>query len=238
MDRYTSDKYHADNDTWHVEDSPWKAKQIIRLLEKNQVQFNTVCEVGCGAGEILVQLNKELSYPNLSFHGYDIAPDVEPFWAERISNNIDFSLGDFTQTNELYDLLLMIDIIEHIEDYIGFLRQVRDRATYHVFNFPLEIFALKAMFGKKFVSSRRKYGHLHYFNKELCIELLEELDYEVVDFFYAPGALETIKSTTSMSKQSRWLDFPRRLFHSVSIDLTAKTLGGYSLFILTKTPST
>lgn len=29
---YTSGEYLEKNPTWHVEESPWKAKQVIRML--------------------------------------------------------------------------------------------------------------------------------------------------------------------------------------------------------------
>ena len=49
---YLDGTYLEHKPTWHVEDSPWKAKQIHTILSKNNIKPNTVCEVGCGAGEI------------------------------------------------------------------------------------------------------------------------------------------------------------------------------------------
>lgn len=58
-DRYTGGDYLADNPGWHVADSAWKAEQILAGLGPARVQ--TVCEVGCGAGEVLVQLQRRLA---------------------------------------------------------------------------------------------------------------------------------------------------------------------------------
>jgi ubiquinone/menaquinone biosynthesis C-methylase UbiE len=57
---YVSGEYLQNNPMWHVEDSPWKAKQILKILGRNNIAPGTICEVGCGAGEILAQLQHEM----------------------------------------------------------------------------------------------------------------------------------------------------------------------------------
>ena len=66
---YISNEYLEKNPTWHVEDSPWKAKQILRIIENNNLQPNSICEIGCGGGEILHQLFLQMNN-NISFIGY------------------------------------------------------------------------------------------------------------------------------------------------------------------------
>lgn len=56
---YTDGKYLQENPTWHLEDSPWKAEHILRMMQKNQLMPRSICEVGCGAGGILQQLTKK-----------------------------------------------------------------------------------------------------------------------------------------------------------------------------------
>ena len=53
---YTRGAHLENNPTWHVENSPWKAQQIIKMMKRNDIRPKTVCEVGCRAGEILRQL--------------------------------------------------------------------------------------------------------------------------------------------------------------------------------------
>jgi len=57
---YLDGEYIAKNPEWHVEESPWKARQILRMLRKNHLAPKTVCDVGCGAGEVLRQLHEHL----------------------------------------------------------------------------------------------------------------------------------------------------------------------------------
>ena len=134
MTIYEDEKYLSENKTWHIEDSPWKAIQILKLINEHDAELSisdvdTICEVGCGAGEILAQLSNHL--PNsINFFGYDISPQLQNMWKERQSEKIKFICKDFLTSTEHYDILMFVDIIEHIEDYIGFLRKTKNRGTY------------------------------------------------------------------------------------------------------------
>ena len=44
-----------------------------------------------------------------------------------------------------YDLILCIDVFEHVEDYIGFLKTLKNKSKYHIFNIPLDMCALKVL---------------------------------------------------------------------------------------------
>lgn len=233
MNIYATGEYKTQNDTWHVEDSAWKAEQIYKLLQKNNISAKTYCEIGCGAGEILVQLSQKLP-DSSSFFGYDIAPQLKDFWQARAKDNIEFYSRDFLETDSYYDVLMFIDIIEHIEDYLGFLKKIKNKGELKIFNFPLELFAVKALLGHKFLDSRQKYGHLHYFNKDICLAVLQELNFEIIDYFYAPSAIDLAETSKSISFGSKLLKLPRIMLSKLSVDLTAKSLGGYSLFILSR----
>ncbi len=73
--RYVGGEYLGHNPTWHVEDSAWKAEQILAALKRNGLHPATVCEVGCGAGEILSQLHARLP-SHVVFTGYEISPQA------------------------------------------------------------------------------------------------------------------------------------------------------------------
>ena len=52
---YNDGEYLKNNPMWHIEDSEWKAEQISKIISRTNLQLKKVCEVGCGAGEILNQ---------------------------------------------------------------------------------------------------------------------------------------------------------------------------------------
>ncbi len=74
-DIYNDQTYLRNNPSWGEEDAPMKADAITRLLLKNNIDFKTVAEAGCGSGEILVQL--ENKFPETEkFYGFDISKDA------------------------------------------------------------------------------------------------------------------------------------------------------------------
>ena len=43
------------------------------------------------------------------------------------------------KVTHIFDLLLMLDVFEHVEDYIGLLRAVRSKAKQKLFHIPLDL---------------------------------------------------------------------------------------------------
>jgi hypothetical protein len=40
---YQDGQYFETNQSWHIEDSPWKANQILKMLSQNNLMPKTVC---------------------------------------------------------------------------------------------------------------------------------------------------------------------------------------------------
>ncbi|MGZ4848541.1 MAG: class I SAM-dependent methyltransferase, partial [Halobacteriota archaeon] len=112
---YTSGEYLDTHPSWHVDDSRWKARQILKMTRNHDLAPRTVCEVGCGAGEILRQLQDRMS-EDCAFFGYEISPQALQLCERRSNDRLHFTLADITQETRTFDLLLFIDVIEHIED--------------------------------------------------------------------------------------------------------------------------
>jgi len=58
---YTTGDYLKHNPTWHEEDAPWKARQIAQNMSDNAIEPNSMCEVGCGTGQILLELSEKFA---------------------------------------------------------------------------------------------------------------------------------------------------------------------------------
>ena len=69
---YTRGEYLQKNPTGHLEDSPWKAVQVFRMIQRRNLAPKSICEVGCGAGEILKQLQDRMD-EDCTFCGYEIS---------------------------------------------------------------------------------------------------------------------------------------------------------------------
>lgn len=225
---YSDGAYLTKNPSWHVEDSPWKARQIERILRKNTVTPRTLAEVGCGAGEILVQLQRV--FPETDYSGFEISPQAFSLCRERESSRIHFYLKDLLEEKEYFDVLLVIDVFEHIDDYLGFLRRVKNRAQFKVFHIPLDL-SLQTLFRvNPILKQRDSVGHLHYFFKDTALATLKHCGYEVIDSFYTAAGVDK----TDLSIGGRLLKLPRRFMFNVNADLTVRILGGYSLLVLAR----
>ena len=106
--------------TWHVEDSPWKAQQVVKILKRNSLVPRTIAEVGCGAGEVIRRVSQ--AFPEARCRGFEISPDAFEQTRGRETEDLTYSLCDVLRTTETFDLVLLMDVIEHVEDCFGFLR--------------------------------------------------------------------------------------------------------------------
>ena len=222
---YLDGGYLLKNPSFHVEDSPWKAAQIVRMLELRGLHPGRVAEVGCGAGEILVQLAGRL--PETRFDGYEISPQGFELARVRESERVRlFNLDFLEQGGEDYDLVLCIDVFEHVEDYFGFLRRLRRRGRAFLFHVPLDMNAQMVARGEPVSRVRRTVGHLHYFSKETALAGLGECGYRVEAWFFTANGVERPKSL-----RARLMKVPRRVCFAVAPEWTARVLGGYSLMV-------
>jgi SAM-dependent methyltransferase len=225
---YRDGNYLKANPSWHVEESPFKVKQIVRMMNRQNLVPRTVCDVGCGAGLVLADLQTHFPSDCVCW-GYEIAPEALAM-CEKVSNeNLRFRLCDIRsdECNIFFDLILMLDVFEHVEDYIGLVRAVRHKAKQKLFHIPLDL-SVQAVLRKNGLLMRRDHhAHLHYFTKETALRTLTDVGYAIVDCFYTPRCIEL--GDLLLQKIART---PRRLCFSVFPALTARVLGGYSLMVL------
>ena len=106
-DMYVNGEYLKHNPTWDVEDSAWKAESIYRFIQMHELKPVKICEVGCGCGEILSQLQKKV-HDNCLFTGYEVSPQAYNLCCQRKNERLRFELTDFTLDGDVtYDLHLI-----------------------------------------------------------------------------------------------------------------------------------
>jgi len=226
---YTDGAYLEKNPLWHMDESPFKVKQVLRMLEKNHLKPGTICEVGCGGGEVLRLLQQQMDAA-CRFVGYDISPQALELCKGKGNEKLTFVLGDVADTKDVcHDLILVLDVVEHVEDYFGLMRRIRPKAEWKMFHFPLDISVQAVLRRRGLLTRRELYGHIQYFTKETALETLKDAGYEIQDFFFTPRCIELAKQTIQ-----KIAILPRKICFALSPDLAVRILGGYSLMVLAR----
>jgi len=224
---YEDGTYLDKNPTWHEEDSVWKANHIKTIIEKNSLKANRICEIGCGAGEILNQLSENYD-SHTSFYGYEISPQAFEICSKKSKPNLTFTLMDLLDDNsEYFDIAMAIDVFEHVEDYFSFLRKLRKKAEYKIFHIPLELSVQTVFRSFPITKARKTVGHIHYFTKETALETLKDTGYEIIDHTYTCGSVE-------LPNRGWKGKIPRKMAFAVNKDFAARMFGGYALLVLAK----
>ncbi len=228
---YQNGQYIKNNPQWHQEDSAWKAQKVLEMIRKNNFNPLSICEVGCGVGEVLNQLY--LNFPNQAvFDGYEISQQAYNVAKTKQNERLNYHIQDlFEQNDKKYDLLLAIDVLEHIEDYFQFIRDCGKKAEYKIYHIPLEMHA-SAILRSRFSHARSSVGHIHYFCAQTALDVLKDCDQQIIDYFYTDITQASPKYNSTLKKCLA--NKSRFLLSKISLPFTAKLLGGYSLLVLTK----
>jgi len=199
----------------------------LRMLRQNNLSPKRICDVGCGAGEVLSQLQRNLN-DDCEFWGYDISPQAVSLARIRTNDRLHFKFANLkNEGTSVFDLILALDVMEHIEDCWSFLRQLKTKSNYKIFHIPLDL-SVQTVFRPGGLLKRRDlYGHLHYFTKQTALALLKDTGYQVLDYFYTPRSIDL-----GSERAEKLLNIPRRLLFSLNQDLTVRLFGGFSLLVL------
>lgn len=223
---YVDGSYAEQNPDWHQGDSPWKAQQIRKMIKRAGLKPQSICEIGCGAGAILATLQK--NNPECSFTGYEISPQAFQLAVSKSNQGLRFFRDTRPERGKTFDLVLVIDVMEHVEDCFDFLRKLQPHGQDFILHIPLDLSVLSVLREWPLMKRRRGVGHLHYFTKATALATLQDAGYQVRDYFYTK--IED-SHLPLKARIFRWLP-SAILSWVISQDSIVRIFGEYSLMVL------
>lgn len=233
LERYFNGDYAQKNPDWDSADAPWKAALVAKLLKEHGCQTTSLVEIGCGSGAVLAALRP--MFPDSSLAGFDIAPDAQRFWPQAAGGGIRFVLGDYLAMQEpVAEVVLVLDVLEHLGNPWEFLARLRDRSKLAVFHIPLDLSSSSVLRERPLLHVREKVGHLHYFTRGLALAMLDECGWEVLEARYTGAAFTAPKR----SLKTRLAGIARRAAFRLLGHAGVRLLGGETLIVLARPRST
>jgi len=226
---YIDGGYARQNPDWDRADAQWKADQVVRLLAAGKLAPRSVLEVGCGSGAVLGALRAAL--PKADLEGWDIAPDASRFWPQQ--PDVVFTQGDILEAPaSRHEVLLLLDVIEHVANPHDFLLRLAARAEHVVLHIPLDLSAASVLRETPLLGQRHQVGHIHYFTRGLALELLRECGYEVLQARFTGAHLRRRHSAAGRAASL----VRRATFALLGRETGVRLLGGDTLIVLARAP--
>jgi SAM-dependent methyltransferase len=229
-DIYNDNTYLKNNPDWHANDASFKTEQILKLLKKIPVSIQKIAEIGCGSGQILVELSHKLS-DQVAFYGFDISPDAINIAKEKETSRIKIENLDLVNESEefyFFDVLLVIDVLEHIDNYFKFLDGIIKKGKYTIFHIPLDLFIWSLFREKMLIESRERVGHIHHFTEDFIKNILEDHGFRILFQIYTEPIYEDKSFKEAVANKIR------KLLFKINKRFASKSIGGFSILLLTE----
>ncbi|MDP3989563.1 MAG: methyltransferase domain-containing protein [bacterium] len=173
-------EYIEKNSDLHNSDVSSKVSVINRLLPKIPIKIDSVVDVACGSGKILLEITKGLDIKKSM--GIDISKNmIEVAKTNDLEKIVEWINDDVYQVQRSdFDLVLAVDILEHIEKDIVLLNHIKKLGRFVILKVPIEKNILNNLikilsFG--YVDEQKytelKYGHIHHYSEKDIDKLIE-----------------------------------------------------------------
>lgn len=228
-DIYTNGAYWDENPTLHEEDQDYKYRNIIKIVkEANMPTPKSILDVGCGSGKLAYLLSKNY---NVDVLGIDLSKNNIDYARKTYAgNNLKFDVLNIDQILH-FDIAVVADVFEHINDYYIFLEKLSTKANYIIFNIPLDI-SVFGLFFNSVLQTRKRVRHVHYFYGDMILNILNEYKMKPIKYRYINNRIYALNNNE--------IGIIKKVAYTVIIGLsfligkkyTALIFGGYSMTVL------
>ncbi len=224
---YQSGEYLRQNESWHEEDADYKFRYLARLVDKHGLSPKVVLDAGCGTGRGSRLIAEHYG---ARVDGFDVSPQAIARARElNVVPLVRYHQAPIEQAPSHYDLGVSFDVFEHIDDYVGFLRELRRHAPRWIMHIPLDLNVFSVV-RDAHMTARSTFGHLHYFSETSALATLEYCGYSVRDVLHTPGFRQHMRTRPTLRSMPALL--PRMMLFRLSPRFCARWLGGVSLMVL------
>jgi trans-aconitate methyltransferase len=207
---YNNGQYFKTNPNLHLEDTEFKFSNLYEYLNMVELKDETIkiLDVGGGAG-VLGKFVADYFFKKaikVNFTALDLS---EKMLSEQKNNNphitnaLNISISDIP--NNYYDLVLMIDVIEHVENYESVAKKLSEISNNIIYNIPIEINLFDIlrnikMRGGYYKSQEKLIGHINRFSYDSSIRFIEKY-YDIVAIKFVGYYKHILKSENKNYKQ-------------------------------------
>lgn len=173
-DRYSSGDYGARHTDWHEQDASFKAREIEPYVRRAAAtdRIDTVVDIGCGTGSVLAHLVQgEVFSGRSTVQAFGVEPGDVRQSALSASAGMTIHRCTIDQVDETFDLALLIDVLEHLDDPRAMLRHVARRSRLLVVRQPL-LEGFGTFRHDHYRRQRDELGHINYWNTRSFDDLL------------------------------------------------------------------
>ncbi|MCM8794461.1 MAG: class I SAM-dependent methyltransferase [Candidatus Omnitrophica bacterium] len=188
---YSSDYFQVKKDFFHGQDYCQARDQSVssgtvtgyrQITAKLELEGKSILDVGCGSGALLESLKP---HRPARLVGIDVAEHPLEFGRKRYGLELTCAaLEKAGFAHETFDLLLMIDLIEHVENLPSFLREAMQvlRPAGKIFVLTPNYEAFRRA-GSHWVELHKDFEHLQYFSRSSMAVLAGRAGLRLVDWW-------------------------------------------------------
>ncbi|MEH1789731.1 MAG: methyltransferase domain-containing protein [Nostoc sp.] len=189
---YITGNYGIQHSDWHLSDAPNKVKDIITalqlIIENSNKSSLKIADIGCGVGGVLNETVKLLNqnYPHLELTaiGFEIASSAVEV-SRQLFPTLDIRQKAFERCDGCFDLVMFIDVLEHLENPWEMLRIARDTSEYIAVRQPLlENFSTFRY--NNYRNEREHWGHIGYFNYHSFMDMTQATGWKPIKLDLCP----------------------------------------------------
>lgn len=173
-----------ENKRWekHKQGFEFRHRSAIKIAF-NLYDIKNVLDIGCGDGILMDLLKKK----GINVEGVDISSEAIMICKRKGHNValIDIARDKLPFTNKSFDLIFLLDVLEHLYNPEDFLKEIirisRGYIILSVPNFNSFAARVQVLFGCVPENNKSSQGHIYWFNKKELEKILKKINLTIIE---------------------------------------------------------